>query len=81
MPNECKVNLPEDKRYYQYACIDEASKKRFLWYHKELTPANTVDFVKKCMKYYNYKSKTIQTDNRTKFEYNQAKIKKEHPIV
>ena len=24
VPNECKVKLPEDKRYYQYTCIDEA---------------------------------------------------------
>lgn len=47
VPNECKVNLPTDKRYYQYTCIDEASRERFLWWYEELTPMNTVDFVKK----------------------------------
>ena len=80
MPNECKVNLPEDKRYYQYTCIDEASRERFLWWYEELTPMNTVDFVKRCIKYYGYKPNMIQTDNGTEFSYNQAKIKKEHPM-
>ena len=80
VPNECKVKLPEDKRYYQYTCIDEASRERFLWWYEELTPANTVDFVKRCIEYFGYKPKTIQTDNGTEFSYNQAKIKKEHPM-
>ena len=41
---------------------------------------STVDFVKRCIKYFGYKPKTIQTDNGTEFGYNQAKIKKEHPM-
>ena len=61
VPNECKVKLPEDKRYYQYTCIDEASRERFLWWYEELTPTNTVDFVKRCIEYFGYKPKTIQT--------------------
>lgn len=80
VPNECKVKLPEDKRYYQYTCIDEASRERYLWWYEELTPTNTVDFVKRCIEYFGYKPKTIQTDNGTEFSYNQAKIKKEHPM-
>ena len=80
VPNECKVKLPEDKQYYQYTCIDEASRERFLWWYEELTPTNTVDFVKRCVEYFGYKPKTIQTDNGTEFSYNQAKIKKEHPM-
>ena len=81
VPNECKsITLPADKRYYQYTCIDEASRERYLEWYEELTPANTVDFVKKCIKYFGYKPKVIQTDNGTEFSYNQAKIKKEHPM-
>ena len=34
----------------------------------------------KGIQYYRYKPKTIQTDNGTEFTYNQAKIKKEHPL-
>ena len=80
VPNECKVKLAEDKRYYQYTCIDEASRERFLWWYEELTPTNTVDFVRRCIEYFGYKPKTIQTDNGTEFSYNQARIKKEHPM-
>lgn len=80
VPNECKVNLPTDKRYYQYTCIDEADRERFLEWYEEVTPENTLDFIKKCIKYYGYEPKTIQTDNGTEFTYNSAKIKKEHPM-
>ena len=44
----------------------------------EHKPASTVDFIKKCIKYYGYKPKEIQTDNGTEFTYNQSKVKKEH---
>ena len=67
-------------QYYQYTCIDEATRERFLYWYPERTPMSTVDFVKRCIKYYGYKPKTIQTDNGTEFGYNQAKIKKEHPM-
>jgi len=80
VPNECKIGLPEDIRYYQYTCIDEATRERFLYWYTEHTPMNTVDFVERSIKYYGYKPKTIQTDNGTEFSYNQAKIKKEHPM-
>ena len=53
VPNECKVKgLPEDIRYYQYTCIDEASRERYLYWYEEHTPMNTVDFVNRCIKYY-----------------------------
>ena len=81
VPMECKVKgLPKDIRYYQYTCIDEASRERYLYWYEEHTPTNTVDFVKRCIKYYGYKAKEIQTDNGIEFTYNQAEIKKEHPM-
>ena len=78
--NECKVGLPEDIKYYQYTYIDEATRERYLYWYEEHTPANTVDFVKRVIKYMGYKPKEIQTDNGIEFTYNQAKIKKEHPL-
>lgn len=81
VPKECKIkNLPQDIRYYQYTCIDEASRERYLFWYEEHTPENTVDFIKRCIRYYGYKPKEIQTDNGIEFSYNQAKIKKEHPM-
>ena len=80
VPNECKVGLPEDKRFYQYTYIDEATRERYLYWYEEHTPANTVDFVKRVIKYMGYKPKEIQTDNGIEFTYNKADIKKEHPL-
>ena len=81
VPNECKAScLPEDKRFYQYTCIDEASRERFLYWYDEHTPANTVDFIKRCIEYYKYKPLEIQTDNGTEFTYNQERIKALHPM-
>ena len=51
-------------------------EKDFLWWYEEVTPANTVDFVRRSIEYFGYKPKTIQTDNGTEFSYNQARIKK-----
>lgn len=74
VPNECKTNnLPDDIRFYQYTCIDEASRERFLYWYTEHTPESTVDFIKKCIDYYKYKPEEIQTDNGIEFTYNQEK--------
>ena len=81
VPKEClSKNVPEDKKYYQYTCIDEATRERFLYWYDEHTPANTVDFVKRCITYYEYKPVEIQTDNGTEFTWNQSKMKKLHPL-
>ena len=81
VPDICKSDcLPDDINYYQYTCLDEATRERYLFWYTEHTPTNTVDFVKRCIKYYKYKPKEIQTDNGIEFTYNQAKIKKIHPV-
>ena len=33
----------------------------------EQSPQNTVDFIKRCIKYFGYKSNIIQTDNGMEF--------------
>ena len=81
VPNECKTNnLPDETRYYQYTCIDEATRERFLYWYDEHTPANTVDFIKRCISYYGYLPLEIQTDNGFEFTYNKSKIHKIHPL-
>ena len=72
--------IPEDKKFYQYTCLDEASRERFLYWYDEHTPANTVDFIKRCISYYGYKPLEIQTDNGTEFTWNQSKMKKSKDI-
>lgn len=47
VPTQCLgKDVPSDKKYYQYTCIDEATRERFLFWYDEHTPSNTVDFVK-----------------------------------
>lgn len=81
VPKECKSkDIPEDKRFYQYTYIDEATRERYLYWYEEHTPANTVDFVLRVIQYLGYKPKEIQTDNGIEFTYNKANIKKVHPL-
>ena len=81
VPEICKLKgIPVDMKFFQYTCIDEASRERYLFWYTEHTPENTVDFIKKCIKYYGYKTEEIQTDNGIEFTYNKAEIKKEHPM-
>ena len=81
VPNECKSDIiPLDKRFYQYTCIDESSRERFLYWYDEHTPANTVDFIKRCIVYFGYHPIEIQTDNGTEFTWNKDKMKKLHPL-
>ena len=81
VPKECKgENMLNDMKFYQYTCIDEASRKRFLHWYKEVTPENTVDFVKRCIRFYGNKPKEIQTDNGNEFTFNSPNIKKTHPM-
>ena len=76
VPNACKSTiLPLDKKFYQYTCIDEASRERFLFWYDEHTPSNTMDFVKRAIIYFGYKPLEIQTDNGTEFTWNQDKMK------
>ena len=80
--NECKSeSIPADKRFYQYTYIDEATRQRYLYWYEEHTPENTVDFVKRVIKFLGYKPSEIQTDNGIEFTYNQAKIKKVYPLT
>ncbi len=79
VPKVCKnINIPDDKNFYQYTCIDEATRERFLFWYEEHTPSNTVDFIKRCIIYYGYKPIEIQTDNGTEFTWNKSNIKKLH---
>ena len=80
VPDSCKCdNLPKDLHFFQYTCIDEASRERYIFHYMEQSPQNTVDFVKRCIRYFGYKPKIIQTDNGMEFCYFRD-VKKIHPL-
>ncbi len=81
VPTKCLTSsIIEDTKLYQYTCIDEASRKRYLYWYDEQSPYSTVDFVKRCIDFYGYKTKEIQTDNGQEFTYNREKIQAIHPL-
>lgn len=81
VPKQCKADiLPNDIKFYQWTCIDEATRERFIYHYDAHTPQNTVDFVKKCFLFYGYIPKEIQTDNGTEFTWNIEKMKVIHPL-
>ncbi len=81
VPTQCLTSsIIEDTKFYQYTCIDEASRKRFLYWYDEQSPYATVDFVKRCIKFFGYIPKEVQTDNGQEFTYNSEKIQAIHPL-
>ena len=80
VPNECKArSLPGSERFYQYTIIDEATRKRFIFAYNELSGYNTVDFVKRAIRFFGYTPKMIQTDNGTEFTFTrQTREDREH---
>ena len=68
VPDYCKCdNLPKDLHFDQYICIDEVSRERYIYNYMEKSPQDTVNFIKRCIKYFDYKSNIIQTDNGMEF--------------
>lgn len=81
VPREClSKSLASYTRYYQYTCIDEASRERYIYFYDEKTPMATVDFIVRCVKHFNYKPEEIQTDNGPEFTYNKSTIHRIHPM-
>ena len=39
-----------------------------------------MDFVKRCIRYYGYKTEEIQTDNGVEFTFNRSDVKREHSM-
>lgn len=72
VPHSCYVGeFREEKRFYQYTIIDEATRERFIYPYQECNPFNTIDFIKRAIIYFGYKPKVIQTDNGAEFTYTQ----------
>lgn len=70
VPRDCYVGkLKEERRFYQYTVIDEATRERFIYPYQEQIATNTIDFLKRAIIYFGYKPHIIQTDNGSEFTY------------
>jgi transposase InsO family protein len=82
VPKICKsTKTPSDKKFYQYTVIDEADRKRFLYWYDDISTNNTVDFVIRAINYFGYIPKIIQTDSGLEYTNTARKRRmKEHPL-
>lgn len=80
VPASCYVGeFKEERKFYQYTAIDEATRERFIYPYQEQTAENTIDFLKRAIVFLGYKPDIIQTDNGSEFTYTrQTKKDKQH---
>ena len=55
------------EKYYQYTAIDEYSRLRYTWFTNAHDTYASSEFVRRMVKYFPFKIKTIQTDNGFEF--------------
>ena len=55
------------EKYYQYTAIDEYTRIRYTWFTNEQSTYMSSEFVKRMIRYFPFKIKTIQTDNGFEF--------------
>ena len=68
VPCECKSpKLPGCQRYYQYTVLDEASRKRFLYFAAEHSMYESRNALEKAIAFFGYAPKVLQTDNGSEF--------------
>ena len=69
VPRKCLTKELQEKgeKFYQYTAIDEYTRIRYTWFTNEHSTYMSSEFVKRVVKYYRFKIKTIQTDNGFEF--------------
>ncbi|MDR2828809.1 MAG: DDE-type integrase/transposase/recombinase [Acholeplasmatales bacterium] len=78
VPAVCCTNK---EKYYQYTILDEATRERFIYPYTKRNAYNSVDFLKRAIKYFKYVPKVIQTDNGSEFcNINENDIKEKNHI-
>lgn len=68
------------ERFYQYTVIDEYTRTRYTWFTNEHSIYMSSEFVKRAVKYFSFKIKTIQIDNRFEFTNRLSRKKSEKTI-
>ncbi len=64
VPVSCMAN---GQKYYQYTCIDEYTRFRYLEVYKEKSTYSSKCFIEKCVAKLPFQIKTVQTDNGLEF--------------
>ena len=69
VPSKCMTEELKEKgeKFYQYTAIDEYTRMRYTWFTNEQSTYMSSEFVKRLVRYFPFKIKTIQTDNGFEF--------------
>ena len=69
VPTNCMSRELQERneKYYQYTAIDEYTRIRYTWFTDEQSTYMSSEFVKRLVRYFPFKIKTIQTDNGFEF--------------
>ena len=79
VPTACYSGKEEERQYYQYTVVEEASRKRFIYAYREQSSYSTVDFLKRAILYFGYAPDVLQTDHGSEFTHTK-KTKRLHPL-
>lgn len=69
VPSKCMTEELKEKgeKFYQNTAIDEFTRMRYTWFTNEHSTYMSSEFVKRLVRYFPFKIKTIQTDNGFEF--------------
>ena len=69
VPKKCMSKELQERgeKFYQYTAIDEYSRLRYTWFTNAHDTYASSEFVKRMVRYFPFKVKTIQTDNGFEF--------------
>jgi transposase InsO family protein len=73
--------FPEGYQEYQYTAIDDCTRLRFTGIYQEVTPQNSVDFMKRALSFFPFPIQEVQTDHGVEFTYIFfPHVQKSHPF-
>lgn len=75
-----QTGQPRTHRLYQYSAKDLFTKLRFIRVYDELNALNTVDFARRCLRFFPFPVKCFQTDHGIEFTFAFLDTPKEHPF-
>ena len=88
VPAICLREIPKSAYYfrdgyrlYQYTCVDEATRKRFIYAYDSYGKKETIDFLKRCIVFFGCKPLIIQTDNGGEFTNVNLVVRNEHIVT
>lgn len=67
VPKECYSVLNSDYKFYQYTILDEADRKRFLYFTNEHSMYETVKALEAAIDFFGYAPLVLQSDNGFEF--------------